>query len=163
MAIRYATLTPDDRPSVVEHLLGLDGDDRALRFNTTAPDHAVVGYCGRWDYARDIVEGAWDGPSLVGVIHVPVFDARGVLVGEIGVSVATAWRRHHIGTGLVMRALDAGRARGLDRIYINFLTRNRPMTCLAHRFTREVEVDGDETVAIIRLAAAMPASAGADG
>ena len=161
MAIRYAMLTAEDRPSVARHLLALDGDDRALRFNTTAPDPVVIDYCGRIDYGRDIVEGAWDAAELVGVIHVPVFEARGVPVGEVGVSVATEFRRHRIGTTLMERAVDCGRVRGLDRIYINFLTRNRPMTCVARRFTREVEVDGDETVAIIRLGTTPPASGAA--
>ena len=52
-----------------------------------------------------------------------------------------------------MRTFDEARRRGLDRIYINFLTRNRPMACLARRFTDDIVQDGDETVAKIRLVA----------
>jgi hypothetical protein len=85
---------------VVQHLLELDADDRALRFNTTAPDNAIVGYCARWNFAGDIVEGAWDGDRLIGVIHLPVFRAGADLIGELGVSVASGSRKRRIATGL---------------------------------------------------------------
>jgi GNAT superfamily N-acetyltransferase len=152
MACRCTPLTVDDRPAIMRHLLGLDADDRVLRFNTTAPDHAVVEYCGRWNFDRDIVEGAWDGDVLIGVVHLPVFAAGAHLIGELGVSVAAEWRKRRVATQLAERTLDRSRSRGLDRIYINFLTRNRPMMCLSRRFTGDIVLDGDETVAIIRLA-----------
>lgn len=154
MPCRFTPLRSHDQSAVVRHLLELDADDRALRFNTTAPDNAIIGYCGRWDFAGDVVEGAWDGDVLVGVIHLPVFRAGAHLIGELGVSVAAGSRKRRIATELALRAIESGRSRGLDRVYINFLTRNRPMMCLARRFTRDITFDGDETVAVIRLDAA---------
>ena len=151
MPCRFAPLTLHDQPAVVQHLLELDADDRALRFNTTAPDNAIVGYCARWNFAGDIVEGAWEGDQLIGVIHLPVFRAGADLIGELGVSVASGSRKRRIATGLALRALENGRNLGLDRVYINFLTRNRPMMCLARRFTGDITIEGDETVAIIRM------------
>jgi GNAT superfamily N-acetyltransferase len=153
MPCHYAPLTLDDKPAILEHLLTLAPDDRVLRFNTTAPDNAVIAYCGRWNFAGDIVEGARDGEQLVGVLHLPVFKAGKDLVGELGVSVDAGWRKHGIATKLVARTVDRSRSLGLDRIYINFLTRNRPMACVARRFTNDIVIDGDETVAVIRLAA----------
>ncbi|MBK7080092.1 MAG: GNAT family N-acetyltransferase [Betaproteobacteria bacterium] len=154
MTFRYAPLTPQDRPAVVQHLLSLDADDRVLRFNTTAPDEKVVEYCGRWNHADDIVEGAWEGERLIGLIHLPVFRVGADLVGELGVSVAADRRKRGVATRLALRTLASSRRRGLDRIYINFLTRNRPMMCLARRFTDDIALDGDETVATIHLDAA---------
>jgi RimJ/RimL family protein N-acetyltransferase len=151
--VRFAPLAPPDQPAVVEHLLGLVADDRVLRFNATIPDDKVVAYCGRWNFTTDIVEGAWDGDRLVGLIHLPVFRVGEVLVGELGVSVAADWRQRRVATELAGRTFDEARRRGLDRIYINFLTRNRPMACLARRFTDDIVQDGDETVAKIRLVA----------
>ncbi|MBL0290970.1 MAG: GNAT family N-acetyltransferase [Betaproteobacteria bacterium] len=154
MTFRYAPLTAQDQPAVVQHLLSLDADDRVLRFNTTAPDEKVVEYCGRWNHADDIVEGAWEGERLIGLIHLPVFRVGADLVGELGVSVAADRRKRGVATRLALRTLDSSRRRGLDRIYINFLTRNRPMMCLARRFTDDIALDGDETVATIHLDAA---------
>ncbi len=151
MSVRFAPLAPPDQPAVVDHLLGLVDDDRILRFNATLPDDKVVEYCGRWNYATDIVEGAWNGARLVGLIHLPVFRVGKDLLGELGVSVAADWRKRQIATRLAVRTFDAARRRGVDRIYINFLTRNRPMHCLARRFTDDIVQDGDETVAKIRL------------
>jgi RimJ/RimL family protein N-acetyltransferase len=151
MSVRFAPLAPPDQPAVVDHLLGLVADDRVLRFNATIPDEKVVEYCGRWNYATDIVEGAWDGDRLVGLIHLPVFRVGKDQVGELGVSVSADWRKRQVATQLALRTFAAGRRRGLDRIYINFLTRNRPMACLARRFTDDIVQDGDETVAKIHL------------
>lgn len=151
MPCRFATLTLQDRPAVVEHLLALDRDDRVLRFNSAAPDALIRDYCGRVDFALDIVEGAWDGDRLVGVIHLPVTSSGGQLIGELGVTVDAAWRRHRVATGLAARAIDRGRRRGLARIYVYFLTRNRPMLCLTQRLAADLEPDGDETVATLRL------------
>lgn len=151
MSCRFATLTLQDRPAVVEHLLALDRDDRVLRFNSAAPDALIRDYCGRWDFALDIVEGAWDGNRLVGVIHLPVSPCDGRLIGEFGVSVAEPWRRRRVATRLAARAIDSAGRRGLDRIYVYFLTRNRPMLCLTRRLAADLEPDGDETVATLRL------------
>ena len=151
MPYRFATLTLQDRSAVVDHLLALDRDDRVLRFNSAAPDALIRDYCERWDFARDIVEGAWDGDRLVGVIHLPVSPSGAQLIGELGVSVVEACRKRRVATRLAERAIDCGRRRGLDRIYVFFLTRNRPMMCLTRRLAADLEPDGDETVATIRL------------
>jgi GNAT superfamily N-acetyltransferase len=73
------------------------------------------------------------------------------LIGELGVSVVEACRKRRVATRLAERAIDCGRRRGLDRIYVFFLTRNRPMMCLTRRLAADLEPDGDETVATIRL------------
>ena len=153
MSLRFASLTPPDQPAIVDHLLGLEGEDRVLRFNATLPDGKVAEYAARWNFANDIVEGAWDGDRLVGIIHLPVFRVGPDLVAELGVSVDARWRKRGIATVLADRVVEASRERGVGRIYINFLTRNRPMHCLSRRFTDDIEQDGDETVAKIRIAA----------
>ena len=162
MSVRYASLTPSDQPAIVDHLLGLRGEDRVLRFNATLPDDKVAAYVGRWSYANDIVEGAWDGDRLVGLIHLPVFRAGPDLLAELGVSVDAGWRKRGIATRLARRVVEASRERGVGRIYVNFLTRNRPMHCLSRRFTDDIVQDGDETVAKIRVAAVPRPAAGAD-
>ncbi len=156
MACEFAALTTHDRPAILRHLLRLGTDDRVLRFGTAAPDEAVVNYCGRWNFARDIVEGAWDEGRIVGVVHLPVYDSHDDLVGELGVSVEAESRQRHIATRLAARTLERARKRGLVRVYIHFLTRNRPMMRLAGRFTTDIALDHDEAQATIRLPAPVP-------
>jgi RimJ/RimL family protein N-acetyltransferase len=153
MNYRFAPLTTLERPAIVRHLLQLPHDDRALRFGSSAPDDAVIGYCSRWNFRHDIVEGAFADDRLVGLIHVPVYEERGDLVGEIGVSVEREARQRRIATRIAARVLERSRQRRLARVYIHFLMRNRPMMCLAARFTREIEIDRDEAQATIRLPA----------
>ena len=159
MSCKFAPLTTHDRPAILRHLLHLGVDDRVLRFGTAAPDDAVIDYCGRWNFARDIVEGAWDEGRIVGLIHLPVYETGDDLVGELGVSVEIESRQRRIATRLAVRTLERARSRGLARVYIHFLVRNRPMMCLAGRFTTEIAIDHDEAQATIRL----PAPARAPG
>jgi GNAT superfamily N-acetyltransferase len=159
MALKFVPLTTHDRPAILRHLLHLGIDDRILRFGTAAPDEAVIEYCGRWNFARDIVEGAWEDGRIVGIIHLPVYEERDDLVGELGVSVERESRQRHIATRLAVRTLERSRKRGLARVHIFFLVRNRPMMCLASRFTTDICLEHDEAQATIRLGATAPASA----
>jgi GNAT superfamily N-acetyltransferase len=156
MALKFEPLTTHDRPAILRHLLHLGTDDRVLRFGTAAPDEAIVEYCGRWNFARDIVEGAREDGRIVGIIHLPVYEEGDDLVGELGVSVEAESRKRRIATRLAVRTLERSRKRGLARVYIHFLVRNRPMMCLAGRFTTDVHIDHDEAKATIRLGAAVP-------
>ena len=152
MSILYNFLGPDDRPAIIEHLLGLDRDDRVLRFSNPAPDGVIRDYCARWHFDRDLVVGAWDGGRLIGMIHLPVYDERSGAVGELGVSVAADCRKRGLAKQLAARTLLEAHRRGLVRVYIHFLTRNRPMNHLARRFTDDIVMDEDESHATIDLA-----------
>ena len=156
MTCKFVPLATPDRPAIVRHLLHLGIDDRVLRFGTAAPDDAIVDYSGRWNFARDIVEGAWEDGRIVGLIHLPVYEDGDDLVGELGVSVEAESRQRHIATRLAARTLERSRNRGLARVYIHFLVRNRPMMCLAGRFTTDIRRDQDEAQATIRLCGLAP-------
>jgi hypothetical protein len=84
MTCQFVPLTTHDRPPILQHLLHLGVADRVLRFGTAAQDNAIVDYCGRWNFARDVVEGAWRDGRLVGLIHLPVYEEGDDLVGELG-------------------------------------------------------------------------------
>lgn len=151
MTFQFTALTTHDRPAIVAHLLHLPTDDRVLRFSTAASDDAIIDYCGRWNFTRDIVEGATLDGRIVGIIHLPVYEERDDMVGELGVSVEPESRKRHIATRLAVRTLERARNRGLARVYIHFLCRNRPMMCLANRFTTDIVFEGDEAQATVRL------------
>ena len=152
MPYSFRLLGSRDLPAIVDHLLGLDRDDRVLRFSNPAPDGAIRDYCSRWHFGRDVVMGAFEGDRLVGLIHLPVYDEPTGTVGEIGVSVAADWRSRGIATQIAARVVLRARRLGLARVYIHFLTRNRPMGLLARAFTDDVTVDEDESHARITLA-----------
>lgn len=156
---RLAALTAPDREAIVEHLCRLSVDDRVLRFSTAVANEGIVEYCRRWNFDRDIVEGAVIDGRIVGVLHLPVYDERSVVVGEIGVSVDADARRRHLATRLTVRALERARNRGLARVYIHFLCRNRPMMNLAGRFTSDINFEQDEATATIPLAGVVAARA----
>ncbi len=156
MACQFTQLTTHDRPAILRHLLHLPVDDRVLRFGTAASDEAITEYCGRWNFARDIVEGAVEDGRVVGIIHLPVYDEHDDLVGELGVSVEPESRQRHIATRIAARVLDRARNRGLARVYIHYLLRNRPMMCLANRFTTDIVYEGDEAQATVHLGVAAP-------
>jgi N-acetylglutamate synthase-like GNAT family acetyltransferase len=151
MTILFKLLGPEHQPEIVDHLLSLDREDRVLRFSTPIPDPIIRNYCGRWHFDRDIVTGAWEDGHLIGMVHLPVYDERVGTVGEVGVSVAAAYRKHGIATQLTARTLLEAKRRGLTRVYIHFLTRNRPMNLLARRFTDAIVMDEDESHATIDL------------
>lgn len=153
MSYDFAPVTMSQRPAIVRHLLQLPVDDRVLRFGTAAPDDAIIEYCGRWHFDSDIVEGAFHDGRLVGLIHLPVYEERGDLVGDLGVSVERESRQRRIATRIAARVLERSRQCGLARVYVHFLMRNRAMMCLAARHTREIAVDHDEAKATIRLPA----------
>jgi hypothetical protein len=159
MTLKFAPLTTHDRPAILRHLLGLGVNDRILRFGTAVPDETIIDYCGRWNFARDIVEGAREDGRIVGLIHLPVYEDGDDLVGELGVSVEAASRQRHIATRLAVRTLARSRKRGLARVCIFFLVRNRPMMRLAARFTTDIHLEQDEAQATIRLGIAIFGSA----
>ena len=119
----------------------------------------IIDYCGRWNFVRDIVEGAREDGRIVGIIHLPVYGDGDDIVGDLGVSVEAESRQRHIATRLAVRTLERSRSRGLARVHIHFLVRNRPMMCLAGRFTTDIRLHQDEAQATIRLGAAVPLAA----
>lgn len=154
MTYKFTALTTHDRPAIIRHLSQLPLDDRVLRFSTAASDEAIVEYCGRWNFTRDIVEGAIVDGRIAGIIHLPVYEERDDIVGELGVSVERESRKRHIATRLAVRTLERARNRGLARVYIHFLCRNRPMMCLANRFTTDIVFEHDEAQATVHLTGA---------
>lgn len=154
MTFQFTALTTHDRPAIIQHLCQLPVEDRVLRFSTAAADEAIIEYCGRWNFTRDIVEGALIDGRIAGIIHLPVYEERDDIVGELGVSVERESRKRHIATRLAVRTLERARNRGLARVYIHFLCRNRPMMCLANRFTTDVMFEQDEAQATVHLSGA---------
>ena len=101
-----------DAARIRAHLLGLDADDRLLRFSHGIRDEGIAAYVDALDFARDHVHGLCNTQGeIVALAHV------GVREGEVdfGLSVSPALRQRGLGRALFVhvialaRALDAAR------------------------------------------------------
>lgn len=151
MNYRFASLTPDDEPSIALHLLSLDHEDRALRFGGSTADATLVAYAQGLNFNRDVLEGAWDGGRLVGFAHLAVHPEAGYPVGELGLSILRGYRRRQLGSHLIQRALHRARRFRLTRMDVHYMRRNLAMTRLVLRFHPAIAYYGDEAQASVAL------------
>jgi len=151
MNYRFASLTPDDEPSIALHLLSLDHEDRALRFGSSTADATLVAYAQGLNFNRDVLEGAWDGGRLVGFAHLAVHPEAGYPVGELGLSILRGYRGRQIGSHLIQRALQRARRYRLTRMYVHYMRRNLEMARLMRRFSPAIVYHGDEAQASVPL------------
>lgn len=151
MNYRFASLTPDDEPAIVFHLLSLDAEDRALRFGSHTADATLLAYAQGLNYNRDVVEGAWDSGRLVGFAHLAVHPEGGYPVGELGLSIMAGYRNRRIGSHLIQRALQRARRFRLTKMYVHYMRRNLAMTRLVRRFDPVIAYDGDEAQACVQV------------
>jgi acetyltransferase len=106
------------------------------------------------DYARDMALAATtmlEGrETLIGVARY-VLDADGRAC-EFALVIADAWQGRGIGRRMLARLIEVARGRGLQRIYGDVLSTNRPMLELTGRlgFTRDRHPD-DATITRVRL------------
>lgn len=156
----FAKLGPEHRAAVVRHLTSLDAKSRILRFGAPASDDVLGRYVAGIDFEKDLIEGVWDGECLAGVAHLAVYTAEdGCSVGELGISIADDERHRHLGQRLLSRVLLHARLLRLDRVYVQFASRNRPMGRLAREFTSDVEVRRGDACATIDMDPARCSSA----
>ena len=147
----FSKLEAAHRSEVARHLLSLDGDSRTMRFGVPAHDATVARYVASIDFERDIVEGVWDGDRLAGVAHLAVYVEGARPVGELGISISADDRHQYLGQRLLDRALLQARLLRLKRVYVQYITRNRPMARLAGTFTDAIDVNGTDVCATIEL------------
>lgn len=151
MDYRFASLSPDDEAALALHLLGLDGEDRALRFGASTPDRTLLAYARGLNYNRDVAEGAWDGSKLIGFAHLAVMQEDGYAVGELGLSITAGYRGQRIASRLIQRSILRARRFGLTRMYVHYMRRNLAMTRLVRRFGLATRYEGDEALACLQV------------
>lgn len=151
MDYRFASLGPEDDTALSLHLLGLDEEDRALRFGSCASDFTLLTYAQSLNFNRDVAEGAWDGGRLVGFAHLAVYPEQGYPVGELGISISNGYRGQRIGAQLISNAIARARRYRLTNMYIHYMRRNLSMTRLVRKLGLRVSSDGDEARAILEV------------
>lgn len=147
--ITYRKLHVGDHDVFEAHLLALDADSRRTRFGMATTDAFIVQYAARCITLNATIHGAFLGETLVGVAELrPIGDFLSQ-EAEMAFSVANEWRNCGIGTQLFGRALRSARNRGFSRLYMTCLKSNAPMRSLARKFSAEVFVEFDESVALL--------------
>ena len=147
--ITFRKLHMGDHAAFEAHLLALDPDSRRTRFGMATTDAFLEQYAERCISLNAIIHGAFIGETLIGVAELrPIGD---LFTGdaELAFSVASEWRNCGIGTNLFARTLRSARNRGFGRLYMTCLKYNAPMRSLARKFSAEIAVEIDESVALV--------------
>jgi GNAT superfamily N-acetyltransferase len=120
-------LHPSDLPAIEMHLLGLDPNDRRLRFFREATDAQVRAYAQDIDWSCSLILGAIRADRVVAMAEA-LFDCSGAPHhAEIAVSVDHDLRRRGLGGYLVGQAVERVGALGARQTSLSFLRENRPI------------------------------------
>lgn len=147
--VAYRKLHMGDHDAFEAHLLALDSDSRQTRFGMATTDTFIEQYAARCITLNAIIHGAFIDETLIGVAELrPIGD---LFTGDVEVafSVAMQWRNCGIGTALFARTLRSARNRGFGRLYMTCVNNNAPMRALARKFSAEIIVEMDESVALV--------------
>lgn len=152
--ITYRKLVMGDAQTFEDHLRTLDPASRRMRFGMMASDAFLAQYAERCISINAIIHGAFHHGALIGVAELrPMgsFVMGNLMSGEaeIAFSVLTELRNHGIGSTLFARTLRSARNRGYARLYMTCLRHNAPMQALARKFSAEIMVEIDESVAYV--------------
>jgi len=151
------SLGANHRERIARHLLALEPRDRYLRFGFMANDDQVQRYVDSLNFERDEIFGIYNRRlELVAMAHL-AFSANKKLeaCAEFGVSVSKSARGRGYGARLFDRAAMHARNDGVSTMMIHALSENAVMLKIARNAGAEVERDGADSEAHLRL---MPAT-----
>lgn len=153
-------LKPRHRAKIVDHLLQLDEGDRYLRFGFQATAEQMKAYAASINFKRDDVFGVFNSRlQLIAVSHLadlgdlnhPAMAQGHGHAMEFGVSVLPWARGLGLGQRLFNHAVMHARNRHAHALVIHALTENRPMLKIAARAGAQVETNGADSEAWLRL------------
>jgi GNAT superfamily N-acetyltransferase len=151
-------LSPSDADRYCEHLMRLDQAAREMRFFADVSDFHVALHAGAALSDGRIVIGFVVDDEVHGACELMLRDEV-TRTAEGAFSVEGCWRRHGIGTRLMVAMIDEARRNDIRRIELSCLKSNVPMQCLAAGFTDDLRVEDDTVLAILeRKAEAKPAA-----
>jgi RimJ/RimL family protein N-acetyltransferase len=158
LAGAFRKLSPADRTRIESHLLALDADDRASRFQGYLSDDAVRDHVRRLNWFQTAVIGYEESGKLRGVAEV-AFDRYPMSrSAEMAVTVESAWQGRGVGSELAYRAITIARNRGARRLEMLCLTENRRMQRIAKRLSSVLDYSPGSVEAAVGLARATPMS-----
>ena len=147
------SLGPSHGTRIAAHLLGLDPQDRYLRFGYMANDEQVQRYVDGLNFERDEIFGIYNRKlELIAMAHLAYStDPQLKSCAEFGVSVVASARGRGYGSRLFERAEMHARNDGVDMMFIHALTENTAMLNIARKAGATIERDGSESEAYLKL------------
>jgi ribosomal protein S18 acetylase RimI-like enzyme len=146
------TLGDRHRPRVERHLLELDMADRVRRFGHAASDDLIRRYAAQLDFERDQIFGVFDSRLRITALGHLAFD-RQQGSAEFGISVSAAARHQGLGSELFGHAVVHARNRGVGCLHIHLARDNQPMLAIVRRAGAQIEFQGADGLARLRLPA----------
>jgi len=149
-----------DRTRMLSHLLGLEAEDRYLRFGSPLSDSAIESYVLGIDFDKQQVFGAFDDDlQIVAMCHfAPLADVDAgpnvPMAAEFGLSVSTQARRQGLGTAMFKRASTHARNLGISVLFMHCLIQNQAMMKIARGAGMEITTVAGEADAQVHLAPA---------
>lgn len=147
--LTYRKLSIVDHKAFEKHLLSLDPECRRTRFGMATTDAFLKQYADRCFTLNAVLHGAFAGDELIGVSELRPIGEHFAEEAEAAFSVNQNWRNHGVGTALFARLLRSARNRGYHKLYMTCLKYNAPMRHLARKFSAEIVVEMDESVAMV--------------
>jgi GNAT superfamily N-acetyltransferase len=153
--IPIRALNTQHGPQMLTHLLALNERDRYLRFGHAAADAQIERYVEQLHFERDELFGIFNRRlELLAMAHLAYLDpmADRAPVAEFGVSVEPACRGRGYGERLFDHAALHARNRGIDTLLVHALSENTAMLRITRKAGAQIERDGPESQAWVKLA-----------
>jgi GNAT superfamily N-acetyltransferase len=147
--LTYRKLSIADHIAFEKHLIALDPECRRTRFGMATTDAFLTQYADRCFTLNAVLHGAFVGDVLIGVAELRPIGEFFAEEAEVAFSVNQDWRNCGVGTELFARTLRSARNRGYHKLYMTCLKYNAPMRHLARKFSAEIMVEMDESVALV--------------
>ncbi len=151
--VPIVSMTTDHLPQILKHLRDLSEHDRYLRFGYTATDEHIIRYVDSLNFERDEIYGIFNTDlEVIAMAHLALMRNDGrESSSEFGVSVSAHARGRGYGARLFDRAVIHARNEKVYQMYIHALSENAPMIRIARKRGAQIERDGSETEAYLRL------------
>ena len=135
-------LHDSDRDGLLRHYLALDGEDRRLRFGLQVTDEFIAGYVATVDFERDVVFGVCSGTGRwLGIGHLVPAEKN----AELGLSVLQEARGKGLGAAIFRFAVAHAARKGVRRLFMHFLTRNKAILAIARGARMGIESEAGES------------------
>jgi GNAT superfamily N-acetyltransferase len=153
--IPIRALNARHRPQILTHLLALNERDRYLRFGHAAGDAQIGNYVEQLRFEHDELFGIFNRRlELRAMAHLaylqPMPDRAAV--AEFGVSVEPSCRGRGYGERLFDHAALHARNRGVDTLLVHALSENTAMLRITRKAGAQIERDGPQSQAWVKLA-----------
>ncbi|MGZ8992396.1 MAG: N-acetyltransferase family protein [Burkholderiaceae bacterium] len=154
---RMAHHQEDNHARVLMHLRRLSEDDLALRFGLArVKDETLVSYVRGLDFERDVVLAMRDPmDEVVALAHAARYEVGRATEREARAEVSFSVVPAHRGCGLARRLMQAiievAAEAGVERLFAQCVSANRPMRAVFARSGWSMEVDGSEVLAALAV------------